>query len=532
MHVQTLFLVLITVSALLSTTLLVTARRRHPELQIWAGALLLFSLAHILLGLRGQISDLLSITGGNLAISINLALFGEGIYCFHRRSPPRWRLWLPVPLTGLLFHLLLDSMAGRLVLSGVHIMVQLTLALVPLWAERRKTVGHGQYVLACGAAVILAAVLARTVAVLGGGTPVTHIFTSAPVQSLLFFCSLLSVLLMALGMILMVQERTEQELLSSEDQYRRLIEAAQEGICILNEQRCRFANPRACELLGYSQAELLGKSIPDVIHPDDLSIALSHYQTRLDGVADNQAYDIRLITRPGGPRWFRISGVQFEWQGQPATLTFLTDIHERKEMEEQARLLAHQDALTQLPNRRLLMDRLQQAVVNHKRNGRHIGLMFMDLDNFKSLNDQHGHQVGDLLLIEVAQRLRGAVRESDTVARFGGDEFVVLLGDLHESPQEARQQALNVAEKVLQALSAPYVLDIQVDGHPLQVTHHCSASIGIHLFAYPASSPGELLDQADAAMYRAKDAGRGVIRFVDDETPLSEDAQTAPALPG
>ncbi|MBI5007431.1 MAG: PhnD/SsuA/transferrin family substrate-binding protein [Nitrosomonadales bacterium] len=186
--------------------------------------------------------------------------------------------------------------------------------------------------------------------------------------------------------------------------------------------------------------------------------------------------------------------------------------------QKQMQHMAFYDMLTLLPNRRLLHDRLGQAVAASNRNKRYAALMFLDLDNFKPLNDTHGHEVGDLLLIEVARRLKACVREIDTVARLGGDEFVVLLLDLAPRIQESEVQAHIVAEKIRAALSDPYQLTIARDNQPaVTVEHHCSASIGVALFMDHEERPEDIIKEADAAMYQAKEMGRNRIHFSDEK---------------
>jgi diguanylate cyclase (GGDEF)-like protein len=190
------------------------------------------------------------------------------------------------------------------------------------------------------------------------------------------------------------------------------------------------------------------------------------------------------------------------------------DITERKRMEEVVQQLAYFDPLTELPNRRLLNDRLSQIMAASKRSGRYAAVMILDLDNFKQLNDQHGHLVGDLLLIEVAKRLIACVREVDTVARFGGDEFVVMLSELDDDKAESCRLAQVVAEKIRLALAAPYILSVSKENSPpTSVEYHCSASIGVVLFINHETAHENILKWADAAMYQAKDAGRNAIRF-------------------
>jgi diguanylate cyclase (GGDEF)-like protein/PAS domain S-box-containing protein len=182
---------------------------------------------------------------------------------------------------------------------------------------------------------------------------------------------------------------------------------------------------------------------------------------------------------------------------------------ERKEAEKKIEHLAFYDLLTDLPNRQLLMDRLHQAMMGSARSQRMGALLFIDLDNFKILNDTCGHDIGDQLLIEVAHRLLTCVREGDTISRLGGDEFVVMLEDLNEKPSEAATQAKVVAEKIITVLNRPYL----VAGRQ----HHSTPSIGVTLFIGSGNSVDELLKQADIAMYQAKTGGRNTLRFFDPD---------------
>ena len=186
-----------------------------------------------------------------------------------------------------------------------------------------------------------------------------------------------------------------------------------------------------------------------------------------------------------------------------------SDISRNSEAQAEIHRLAFYDPLTQLPNRRLLLDRLQQAITACSRNEREGALLFIDLDNFKVLNDTLGHDKGDLLLQQVAQRLSASVREGDTVARLGGDEFVVMLEGLDPSPEEAAPQAKAVGEKILAALNQPY----QLAEHP----HHSTPSIGVTLFGETRDTVDDLLKRADFAMYQSKAAGRNTLRFFDPD---------------
>jgi diguanylate cyclase (GGDEF)-like protein/PAS domain S-box-containing protein len=192
------------------------------------------------------------------------------------------------------------------------------------------------------------------------------------------------------------------------------------------------------------------------------------------------------------------------------------DITERKKAEELVHKLAFYDTLTLLPNRRLLLDRLGQAMALSKRSNRYGAVMFLDLDKFKALNDTHGHDMGDLLLIEVARRITCCLREVDTVARFGGDEFVVLISELDGDKQQALEKAGIVAEKIRAALAEPYLLvGKQGEDAEISVEHHCTSSIGVVLYKGHDISQKDILKWADMAMYQAKEDGRNMVRFTE-----------------
>lgn len=225
--------------------------------------------------------------------------------------------------------------------------------------------------------------------------------------------------------------------------------------------------------------------------------------------------ECRFTTTRQRPLWIRTQGQAEVRDGKVVKVVgYIADITERKKMEEDIRNMAYFDPLTALPNRRMLTDRLQHAMAGGARSGHYGALIYLDLDNFKPLNDTHGHAAGDLLLIEVAQRLLGCVRQTDTVARTGGDEFVVVLNDLSTDADMAAAECQRISAKILAALSAPYVLSLAHGASPAQVVEHrCSASVGATLFKGEALYWQDLMKKADAAMYQAKAAGRNRVQF-------------------
>jgi diguanylate cyclase (GGDEF)-like protein/PAS domain S-box-containing protein len=274
-------------------------------------------------------------------------------------------------------------------------------------------------------------------------------------------------------------------------------------------------------MLGYSEGELPADTTlwRSLMHADDHERATQVLGAALaDGT---NSYDVEFRLQHKDGHYLNLISRGFILRDEKGKAIRISganmDITERKQMEQQVRHLAFYDALTQLPNRRLLSDRLSRAMAASKRSNCYGAVLFLDLDNFKPINDAHGHGVGDVLLIEAAKRLRTCIRDIDTVARFGGDEFVVTLSDLNTDEFEAAAQAAIVAEKILGTVSEPYRLSIRREGTQDDelIEHHCTVSIGVALFINHDSSEDELLKRADAAMYQAKVAGRNRIRFFD-----------------
>ena len=301
----------------------------------------------------------------------------------------------------------------------------------------------------------------------------------------------------------------ETALHESEERFKALHDASFGGIAIHDNGTIKDCNQGLADLTGYSFEELIGMNGLLLVAPEYRELVAQTIKSGLD-----HRYDAEGLRKDGSRYHLSIRGKSIPYKGRILRVSELRDITERKAMEELVRQQALHDTLTRLPNRRLLNDRLRQTMAASKRNGSYSALMFLDLDNFKPLNDAHGHEVGDLLLIEVAERLKTCVRETDTVARFGGDEFVVLLTELNTDQVESAAQAGIVAEKVRIALSKPYKLTIRHDGLPEKIVdHRCTASIGVALLVNHDDSQEEILKRADMAMYQAKEAGRNSIRF-------------------
>jgi diguanylate cyclase (GGDEF)-like protein/PAS domain S-box-containing protein len=264
-------------------------------------------------------------------------------------------------------------------------------------------------------------------------------------------------------------------------------------------------------LLGYAPAEIVGRTPFDLMPPAEAERIAAAFGIFAAGKASFRDLENIVLGKDGQAHVTLTSGTPI--LGTDGTLLGYRgvdrDVTAQRQMEEQVRQMAFIDSLTGLPNRRLLADRLNKALAASRRDGEIGALFFLDLDNFKPLNDRHGHDAGDLLLVEVARRLQACVREIDTVARLGGDEFVVIVGDLGTDNGAAAALATQVAEKILAALGEPYRIDLAA----ASVEHRCTASIGATLFLGHAANRDEVLRQADAAMYAAKAAGRNAIQF-------------------
>ena len=267
-------------------------------------------------------------------------------------------------------------------------------------------------------------------------------------------------------------------------------------------------NKAFAETTGYSPEEIVGQT-PRLLRSgrhDEAFYRQMWESINLTGAWQGEIWD-RHKSGNQYLKWLTISAVRNAEGGITHYIGTHYDLTERKKAEERINALAFYDQLTNLPNRILLVEHLNRSMAASLRSGSHGALLFIDLDNFKTLNDTQGHEMGDLLLKQVADRLKQCVRGEDTVARQGGDEFVVLLSDLGTGEPEAASTAESIAEKILEQLNLPYQI-----GH---FSHHSTASIGVTLFSGNQSSVDDLMKQADLAMYRAKGAGRNIVRFFD-----------------
>lgn len=312
-----------------------------------------------------------------------------------------------------------------------------------------------------------------------------------------------------------------QVIAESEEKFRKISESAYDAIIMMGPDKCiSFWNPAAERMFGYAMQEALGQEMHPLLAPAEVAGQFEHgfrsFQKTGSGPVIGKTLELSAL-RKGGvalPVEVTISALQIN--GKWNAIGIFRDITQHKLAEEKIRQLAFYDPLTRLPNRRLLNERLDQAMVVSKRSNRYGALMFVDLDNFKPLNDQHGHSMGDALLVEVGSRITRCLRETDTVARFGGDEFVVLLSELDRDKAESIAQANTVAEKIRAVLAQTYCMKGLSSGNEeISVEHRCTSSIGVVVFINHEMGVEDVLRWADMAMYQAKDGGRNRVCFLD-----------------
>ncbi|BBE50970.1 putative diguanylate cyclase YegE [Ferriphaselus amnicola] len=318
------------------------------------------------------------------------------------------------------------------------------------------------------------------------------------------------------GMVLDITERKHAE---RELRVAAIAFESQEGIMITDANNVIIrVNKAFSKITGYSEVETIGQT-PKILSSgrhDSAFYAAMWQSIQQFGTWQGEIWN-RRRNGEAYPEQLTITRVSDADGKTTNYVGTMDDITYRKATEDQIRYMAFFDALTKLPNRRLFGDRLSQAMTTSKREGRYGALMFLDLDNFKPLNDRYGHKVGDLLLIEVANRIGACVRESDTVGRFGGDEFVVVLAELDEDQARSKAQANIVAEKIRASLSLTYNLTNRQEGvAEYVVEHQCTSSIGVVMFMGQDVGIDDLFKRADTAMYNAKASGRNLIRFYDE----------------
>ncbi len=300
----------------------------------------------------------------------------------------------------------------------------------------------------------------------------------------------------------LLELRTERKKLrESEQRWKFALEGAGHGVWDWNINTDQvFLDKQWKEMLGYAESDAIDKfeAFRQMVHPDDVALLLQSLDDYLHQKTETYRVELRIQCKDKSWKWILTRGIIVAWDAVGAPLQMIgthTDISKRKLSEEIAWKQANFDALTGLANRRMFFDLLQKEIKRSARVKHSFALMFIDLDGFKPVNDNYGHQVGDELLIQVSQRVIGCIRESDTVARLGGDEFTVLMNGI-STPADAG----NLAEKILAAINQPFILG----RHSITI----SASIGLSIYPAHGLEADMIIKKADSAMYDAKNSGK------------------------
>jgi diguanylate cyclase (GGDEF)-like protein/PAS domain S-box-containing protein len=329
-------------------------------------------------------------------------------------------------------------------------------------------------------------------------------------------------------------EQKKDALLSTEESFdslKSLIESLPHLIIVKSiNNTVLFVNKAFIREFGYSAEELLGNNLDDVIYTNNASTKKIMADADDEAISSGKSVLLPEVTwqiKNGNYITIEMRKIKIQFRGIPSILTVGVDITERKEHQARIQHMAYHDSLTNLPNRHLFIDRLEQALLRSQRSQKYGALIFVDLDNFKEVNDAKGHFAGDTLLTKIATRLKEVFREEDTVARLGGDEFVVCMTDLGKTVESAKVIAQERAEKLLKSFQNPFI----VQGSSLKL----GASLGITFFNNHRVSASELLGHADMAMYKAKEAGKNQVKFFEESmaetlarmTQLKEDSRRA-----
>lgn len=464
---------------------------------------ILQSIAWGLLALRGEIPDLFSAYIGNTLLFFGVALETIAITVRERADRRLETIYILLALFGtIVFWSFAETQELKVVIASITVSLLFgTVAVVMIRAPVLSRLG---LMLASLYGLISIALLFRAdTALLSPGS--MGLLTWAPVQGMSFFTMFLIMLLGTVGFLLLLKEQEDlqlrkalRELASREALITNIFDTSSVSICLVDsEGRIKMANQRMAEMFNSTLDQLIGDHYVNWIAPDQRQIA----QRRIDALLDNSLPSLQIereYTRNDGTSfWGQLTCTRmYDPESEKYQLVgVIVDITDRKRAEDQIREMAQHDVLTGLANRALFSDRFRHELEIAQREKTRFALLFIDLDKFKFVNDSHGHAMGDLLLQEVAQRITSCVRHSDTVARIGGDEFVVLLHSIDTGPR-----VLEVAEKIRHALSEPCTIDTN--------TVSISASIGVSIYPDHGTIELELAKHADSAMFEAKNQGR------------------------
>ncbi|MGJ7913001.1 sensor domain-containing protein [Neobacillus sp. LXY-1] len=296
--------------------------------------------------------------------------------------------------------------------------------------------------------------------------------------------------------------RIQTLIIEAENKYRSLVENSQVGVYILHNRKIVYVNPYLCKLTGYSLEELHGMNLSNIIMPDDQVKVDENIKKLYLNKGTGTVTKFRVKGKYGNPIYVEGYGSKVANHGKDSIIGTVIDVTEKVNSEKIIRHMAYHDQLTNLPNRYYLKEKMGEVIENAEKNNSHFAVIFLDLDRFKAVNDNLGHEIGDKLLMDIAERLKGCVSKKDIISRYGGDEFAILL------PEKSSNCAAKVSQIILNSLSQPYYLN----HHEIFVT----PSIGISMYPIHGSDFDQLIKNADLSMYYAKSLGKNNYQFFND----------------
>ncbi|MFM6989533.1 MAG: diguanylate cyclase domain-containing protein [Arenimonas sp.] len=501
-HAPSLALSFLLISLTMASVLVFAAHRQAAGVRLWAVALVSYSISLVVGGIGGPETLVLRTFFANILLSASYALLGQGLLQFHSPKAGGWLVWSPVGLAAVVFALTSSNFPLRVVLGSLLFIGQILLALHLLNAGQSGSNGRGRPLIATGLLALVAIILWRMWEVVRQTGLANPSGSSNMTEAIHLGGAMVTVTLITVGLLVMNGERDRQALQDGLDFLEKL-SANVPGVMYQFRMRpdgslhFPYVSPGVA-VFGIDRQSLAEDAAPlfALGHRDDTGRTLEKIRHSAAGLSPWHS-QFRMRLADGDERWYEGRSVpERNADGSTVWHGYFVDIQEQKDAEARIRHLALHDALTGLPNRTVFDSHLAAELASAKRNKEGFGLLFLDLDGFKTVNDRFGHGFGDRVLKEVAGRLRTALRESDLIARIGGDEFVVLLRRV-----TLLRDAEHVAAKIHAALAAPFELETRRIA--------CGTSIGIALYPQHGGDALALVAHADQAMYRAKAQGLG-----------------------
>ena len=499
MDVNTLLLAILTVSVVLS--LVVTLiNLGHPSKGMTLGASTLGVIASgtLLLALWPVLGTPASVLLGYTAIAIGLSLACEALISYQGRRVPRWIIWSPVPVLIVILVWFMHDIQMRTVLNALITVVQTIILISVKISGWNRTPGWGAKVIAIASIFYGAGVAVRGVIVLNGFSDIDTLLTPNWSNSFAYIMSLNGIILFASGLIAMSMEQSWRQLSRSEGELRSYIDNAHDVIYKIDlNGKFAYASSNIKSSLGYDPSQIVGQHFSHIVHPEDMQACNAFFKRLISTKKPEAGLEYRAKHLDNSWRWHDTNAAPlFDSHGELSGMLGIgRDIHERKLNLARLETMAHHDPLTGLLNRAMIAERCDLAIDQAAQNGSMVAVMFLDLDDFKTINDRFGHDVGDAALKAVADILKSTLHCTSSLGRLGGDEYLIILPDINK-----KDEALAAGRDVLEALSAPILLE--------SVSLNLSGSIGIAVYPDHKVSAKDLIRLADQAMYRSKQSDR------------------------